>query len=191
MIGLFFGSFNPVHIGHLIIAEYMATRHFEEVWLVVSPHNPHKNTGELLAESNRFSLVKKCLRGNSKLKAKDFEFYLEKPSYTYLSLAYLRQKYPAQTFSIIMGSDNLEKLHTWKNFAQIVSQYNIFVYPRLGYATHNEHLASFAENIQLTQAPILEISSTQIRYQLKNGLSIKYLVLPNIEKEIVKNNFYL
>ena len=130
-IGLYFGTYNPIHIGHLIIANHMANNSdLDQVWLVVSPQNPLKNKATLLADYHRLALVETAVEGNSKLKASNIEFDLPKPSYTIDTLTYIKEKYPEHDFSIIMGEDNLRSLHKWKNHEQILKNHTIFVYPR-------------------------------------------------------------
>ena len=130
-IGLFFGSFNPIHVGHLIIANHMAQQDLiDEVWLVVSPHNPHKKKASLLPDLNRFYMVNLAIEDNQKLRASNIEFKLPQPSYTVDTLVYIQEKYPEFHFSIIMGEDNMRSFHRWKNYEDIISNYQVFVYPR-------------------------------------------------------------
>lgn len=173
-IGLFFGSFNPIHVGHLIIANFMATQtDLQQVWLVVSPQNPLKPKNTLARDRDRLNMVQLAVDDNPKLKASNIEFDLPKPSYTIDTLAYLAEKYPQHEFSLIMGGDNIATLHKWKNYELILRGYDIYVYRRpnidLGdLATH--------ERVKLFDAPLMDISATYIRNCLTSGKSIQYLV---------------
>ena len=185
-IGLFFGSFNPVHHGHLIIANHIAmTSTLNEVWFVVSPQNPFKKSSTLLNENHRYHLLQLAIEGESKLKVSNIEFKLPKPSYTVDTLAYLSEKYPNHSFTIIMGSDGFRNLDKWKNADIIIKNYPVIIYKRPGFEIENSLHAS----ITVADAPLLEISSTHIRYMIKNGMSIRYLV-PGIVKEEIENKGY-
>ena len=186
-IGLYFGSFNPVHIGHLIIASHVANNSdLSQVWLVVSPHNPLKHSNSLLNEYHRLHLIQSSLEGEKNLKVSNIEFHLPKPSYTIDTLAYLKEKYPQHTFSIIMGSDSFQNLPKWKNFDGIVKNYPLYIYERQGFPIKN----SLNANIHLLKAPLLEISSTQIRALVKAGKSIRYMVPDVVKDEIERNAYY-
>lgn len=186
-IGLFFGSFNPVHHGHLIIANHIAmTTGLDEVWMVVSPQNPFKKSASLLNENHRYHLVQLAIEGEKKLRASNIEFKLPKPSYTVDTLAYLAEKYPKHRFSIIMGSDGFQNLDKWKNAEAIVKNYPLIIYKRPGFEIENKLRAA----ITVADAPMLEISSTHIRYMLKQGLSIRYLVPDIVMEEIENRGFY-
>lgn len=185
-IGLFFGSFNPVHHGHLIIANHIAySMDLNEVWFVVSPQNPFKKPGTLLNENHRYHLIQLAIEGEKKLRVRNIEFKLPKPSYTINTLTYLREKYPSHSFSIIMGSDGFQNLDKWKNADVIIKNYPIIIYKRTGFEIIKTHNAS----ITVTDAPLLEISSTHIRYLIKNNFPVRYLV-PDIVKEEIENNGY-
>jgi nicotinate-nucleotide adenylyltransferase len=185
-IGLYFGSFNPIHTGHLIIANHIANNtELDEVWFVVSPQNPFKNTNSLLNEQHRLSLVKIAIEGEKKLKANNVEFKLPKPSYTADTLLYLSEKYQKHIFSIIMGSDGFQNIQKWKNYKYIINNYNIFIYPRPGFLIEKN-----IENITIVDAPLLEISSTQIRKNIKEKKSIRYLVTDPVMEEIELKNYY-
>jgi nicotinate-nucleotide adenylyltransferase len=185
-IGLYFGSFNPIHTGHLIIANHIANNtELDEVWFVVSPQNPFKNTNSLLNEQHRLSLVKIAIEGEKKLKANNVEFKLPKPSYTSDTLLYLSEKYPKHIFSIIMGSDGFQNIEKWKNYKYIINNYNIFIYHRPGFLIENN-----TQNIKIVDAPLLEISSTQIRKNIKDKKSIRYLVTDAVMEEIELKNYY-
>lgn len=186
--GLFFGSFNPIHVGHLILAEYFATQtELDEVWLVVTPQNPLKKKDSLLDQYLRLDLVHRAIEGNNNLRATDVEFKLDKPSYTIHTLIHLREQFPDRQFSLIMGEDNLVSLPRWKNFEQILEQFEVLVYPRVG--QHPSELAGHP-HVHLVQAPVVEISSSQIRNLLKNKQSIRYLVPDAIHEYLLKEGFY-
>lgn len=187
-IGLFFGSFNPIHIGHLIIGNTMAeTTDLDEVWYVVSPQNPFKKNQSLLHEFDRFDLVTAAITDNPKFRASDIEFNLPKPSYTIDTLAYLSDKFPQHSFVLIIGEDNLDQFTNWKNYEQILAQYALYVYPR-PHAT-NSPLRTHA-NVTLVEAPLLEISATYIRSLVKQGKSIHYLVCKDVEELILSRKYY-
>lgn len=173
-IGLFFGSFNPVHVGHMIIANFMVEHSdLDEIWMVVTPHNPHKEKKSLAKDRDRLHLVDLAIGENVNIKASDIEFGLEKPSYTVDTLAYLKEKYPHHTFSLIMGGDNLSTFHKWKNYETILDNHNIYVYKRPGYALGD---LENHKKITILEAPLLTISASYIRKQLKEKKSIQYLV---------------
>ncbi len=186
-IGLYFGSFNPIHTGHLIIANHILNEtDLQKVWFVVSPQNPFKKSDTLLNEYDRFHLVQKAIEGDDRLKASDIEFSLPKPSYTVHTLAYLKEKYPDNQFSIIMGSDSFQNLGNWKNAEVIIRNHPIVVYRRPGFEIN----ANLGADLQIMNAPLLEISATYIRELIKKGKSIKYLVPPAVEEEISTYGFF-
>jgi len=214
-IGLFFGSFNPIHIGHLIVANVMAENtDLSKVWLVVSPQNPFKPSKGLLHEFDRFDLVKAAIADHYKLEASDVEFHLPKPSYTIHTLAHLKEKFPEKEFKVIIGEDNLESFANWKNYQEILDQFGLYVYPRLndsvgqarqpltfGQARLNDSLGQARldvtkseikrhENVKMIEAPLLDISATYIRNCIKNNKSIRYLVPESVETMIRVKNFY-
>ena len=183
-IGLLFGSFNPVHTGHLILAEYFATRtDLAEVWLVVSPHSPFKATADLLPDAERLRLVRLALAGNPRLRAEDIEFGLLRPSYTIATLDALRQRHPTHDFVLLMGADNLPGLRRWQESARLLAEVDIYVYPRPG--TVLPDLAAFPR-VQVMAAPLLDISATYIRESLRTGHSIRYLVPDAVADELQK-----
>lgn len=187
-VGLFFGSFNPVHIGHMIIANFMATQtDLDEVWLVVSPQNPLKKKNSLAKDYDRLHLVNIAIDDNFKLKASDIEFGLPKPSYTVDTLAFLREKYPSYEFVLIMGGDNLATIHKWKNFEVLLRDYQIYLYKRPKYdlGAYEKH-----SNVHYFEAPMLDISATYIRTCLKEKKPIKYLVPEKVEKYIEEAGLY-
>ena len=173
-VGLLFGSFNPIHTGHLILAEHFATRtDLAEVWLVISPHSPFKQAQDLLPEAQRLQLVQLAIADNPRLRAEDLEFSLPRPSYTSTTLNVLRQRHPSTDFVLLMGADNLPGLPRWHEAAQIMAETDIYVYPRPG--TDLPELSSFPR-VQVMSAPLLDISATYIRECLRTGRSIRYLV---------------
>ena len=186
-IGLYFGSFNPIHTGHLIIATHIINNTaLDEVWFVVSPQNPFKKSAGLLNEQHRLALVKIAIEGETKLKASNAEFKLPKPSYTIDSLVYLSEKYKGNTFSVIMGSDSFQNINKWKNYEQILSNYNIYIYLRVNFPVAENQ----PENIILLHAPLIEISSTDIRRYIKNSKSIRYMVTDAVMQEIEAMHYY-
>nr|WP_210521260.1 nicotinate (nicotinamide) nucleotide adenylyltransferase [Hymenobacter terricola] len=183
-IGLLFGSFNPVHTGHLILAEHFATRtDLAEVWLVVTPHNPFKAAADLLPEAERLNLVELALAGNPRLRAEDIEFGLPRPSYTIATLGALRQRHPNHDFVLLMGADNLPGLPRWQESARLLAEVDIYVYPRPG--TVLPDLALFPR-VRILTAPLLDISATYIRESLRAGKSIRYLVPAAVEAALGK-----
>lgn len=185
-VGLYFGSFNPVHHGHLIIANHVVQEtDLQQVWFVISPQNPFKQSHSLLNEYHRFHLVQLAIEGEKNLKASDIEFRLPKPSYSVTTLQYLEEKYPEHQFSIIMGSDSLQNLDKWQNAEVIMSRYSIYVYKRAGFDVRED----LPINKIVLDAPLLQISSTRIRESIKKGKSIRYLV-PDIVKEDIEANHY-
>lgn len=185
-IGLFFGSFNPIHHGHLIIANHVAMNSaLEEVWFVISPQNPFKKAGSLLNENHRFRLLQLAIEGEKNLRVSNIEFKLPRPSYTIDTLTYLKEKYPTYTFSIIIGSDGFQNIDKWKNAEIILKNYHFIIYKRPGFEVKD----TFSANVTIADAPLLEISSTHIRYMIKKRQSIRYLV-PDVVKEEIENNLY-
>ena len=186
-IGLYFGSFNPVHIGHLIIANHVANNtDLKQVWFVVSPQNPLKTSAALLNEYNRLHMIKSAIDGENKLRASGAEFKLPKPSYTVDTLAYLKEKHPEHRFSLIMGSDGFQNLEKWKNYTVILENHLIYVYKRPGFEIKKIPGANFT----VLSAPLLEISSTHIREMVKEKKSIRFLVPDTVLEEIESNGYY-
>lgn len=186
-IGLYFGSFNPVHIGHLIIANHAANEtDLNQVWFVVSPQNPFKQSASLLNEYHRLHLIKSAIEGENNLRASNVEFGLPKPSYTVDTLAYLTEKYPEHEFCILMGSDGFQNLMKWKNYEVIIKNYQIIIYKRPGF----ELIKISGSNVQVLDAPLLQISSTHIRELIKNKKSIRFLVPDVVQKEIELAGYY-
>lgn len=190
-IGLFFGSFNPIHIGHLIIANHLVEHSaLDELWLVVTPQNPFKEKQSLLNNHLRLEMVYLAIADYPKLRASDIEFHLPQPNYTIHTLAYLEEKYPKLHFALIMGEDNLKSLHKWKNYEQILSNYPIYVYPRLSEGTVSEALTSHS-NIQYVRAPIVELSATFIREEIKKKQNVRPLLPESVWQHIDKLGLYL
>lgn len=186
-IGLYFGSFNPVHNGHLIIAKHVLNNSsLKQVWCVVSPHNPLKKTVTLLNEYHRLHLVQSAIEGENDLKASNIEFHLPKPSYTIDTLTHLKEKYPHYRFAVIMGSDSYCNIHKWKNYQTLLRDYELYIYKRPGF----EITTPPTSNIKVLNAPLLEISSTHIRELIKAGKSIRYLVPDPVKEEIERNHYY-
>jgi len=189
-VGLFFGSFNPIHIGHLVIAEYMVEfTPLEEIWFVVSPHNPLKKKETLLNETHRITMVRLAIEYDTRFKASSIEFDLPRPSYTINTLAHLNEKHPKVDFSLILGLDNITTLHKWKNYEQLLKNYKLYVYPRVSPNPEPVELASHPSVI-VTQAPIVELSSTFIRKAISEGKTIKHMVPPQVGDYIKDMHFY-
>lgn len=187
LIGLYFGSFNPIHTGHLIIANHILNEtDVQKIWFVVSPQNPFKSSATLLNEYDRFHYVQKAVEDDSRLLASNIEFSLPKPSYTSHTLSYLADKYPMHQFSILMGSDSFQNLPKWKNSDMIMETYQILVYRRPGFEVD----MNATKRVKVLNAPLLEISATHIRQCIQEGKSIKYLVPKIIEEDIAANVFY-
>lgn len=186
-IGLYFGSFNPVHVGHLIIASHLVDHtELDQVWFIVSPQNPFKNSAGLLNEQHRLSLVQLAIEGEPRLKASNVEFKLPKPSYTINTLIYLKEKYPQHSFSVIMGSDGFQNVQNWKNGEQIINNYNIYIYIRPFFP-----VTSGRSNIIIVDAPLLDISATAIRKNIREGKSVRYLLTDEVRNEIENMGYYL
>jgi nicotinate-nucleotide adenylyltransferase len=197
-IGLYFGTFNPIHVGHLIIANHFANEtELDQVWLVVSPHNPLKDKATLLKDFHRLDMVKEAIEDNLKLKACDIEFKLPKPSYTVTTLAHLKEIYPSYEFSLIMGEDSLHSLNKWYNYEIILKNYKIYVYPRavLMNEISEEKIPNVPfhnhSNVKILQdVPIMRISASYIRDAIKNGKDIRYLVTEPVLRYIEEMRFY-
>jgi len=186
-IGLYFGSFNPVHIGHLIIANHVLNEtQIDKIWFIVSPQNPLKESRTLLSEFDRLHLVRLAVQDDNRIKCSDIEFNLSKPSYTSNTLVFLSEKYPEHQFALIMGSDSYQNLDKWKNFETIISNYSIYVYKREGH----EITKTFNAPPIILTAPIIQISASQIREHIKSGKSIRYLVPEIVREEIETRRFY-
>lgn len=190
MVGLFFGTFNPIHIGHLALANYMLEfTEMKEVWFVVSPQNPLKKRSNLLDDYQRLEMVHLAVDDFHQFKVSDIEFSLPKPSYTTKTLAVLKEKYPEKEFSIIMGEDNIKTIHKWKNYEYLLDNYKVFVYPRFV-----EETADLKEtphpNIIMTKAPSIQISSSFIRKAIKENKDVRFFLPEKVYNFIDEMNFY-
>ena len=187
-VGLFFGSFNPVHVGHMIIASHMAEfTDLDEVWIVVSPHNPLKEKKSLANDYDRLHLVQLAIGENPNIKASSIEFNLPKPSYTVDTMAYLKEKYPQLAFVLLMGGDNLGNFHKWKNHEVLLRDHEIYVYQR---PTHSTSKYANHPKVKILQAPQMNISATFIRRCLREGKSVQYLVPDAVYKYLMSSNLY-
>jgi len=187
-IGLFFGSFNPIHIGHLAIANYMVEfTDLEKVWLVVSPHNPLKQKNSLLSDQHRLQMVRIAIEYDNRFKVSNIEFNLPQPSYTINTLTYLKEKYPENEFVLIMGSDGLATFDKWKNYAELIANYKRYVYPR---PDTNPELLRNIENGMIVNAPLIEISSTFIRQAIAERKDIRYFLPEKVWQFLSEMNFY-
>lgn len=187
-IGLLFGSFNPIHIGHLILAQHMATRtDLAAVWFVVSPQSPYKVGQDLLPEQDRLALVKVAIGTNERLDVSDVEFGLPKPSFTITALDELRRRHPNQQFALLMGSDNLAGLAGWQAADRIRQEFDLYVYPRPGHPIVTD---SGSPRLHVAAAPLLDISATFIRQSVRSGQSIRYLVPEAVEQQIAERSYW-
>ena len=189
-IGLYFGTFNPIHIGHMIIANHMVEfTDLNEVWFVVTPHNPFKKKNSLLKDHHRYQMVLEATEDYPKLKPTNIEFGLPQPNYTINTLTYLYEKYPKNEFSLIMGEDNLQSFHKWKNYEAILQNHNLYVYPRV---FKNKEKSNFQNHskVHFINAPIVEISSTFIRESIKQQKNIRTLIPNKVWKYLDEMNFY-
>lgn len=195
-IGLYFGTFNPIHVGHLVIANYMADyTELDEVWLVVSPQNPLKKKESLLADYHRLNLVRIAIEENTNLKACNEEFNLPIPSYTINTLTYLKEKHNDSKFHLIMGEDNLRSFHKWKNHKEIIEHHKIYVYPRVLteqelFEKENKNVKFKHSNIIKCEAPIMKISSSFIRKAIKKKKDVRYLLTEKVFKYVEEMSFY-
>jgi len=189
-IGLFFGSYNPIHIGHLIIANHMVEfSDLDEVWFVVTPHNPFKKKQSLLDDHHRYQLVQEATYDFPKLKPSNIEFGLPQPNYTINTLVHLFEKYPQHQFSLIMGQDNLRSFHKWKNHKEILENHELYVYPRISDEKNVPDLLSHPK-VHLIEAPIVEISATFIRKAIKENKNVRALMPERAWKYMDEMNFY-
>ena len=200
-VGLYFGTYNPIHVGHLIIANYMADyTDLDEVWFVVSPQNPLKLSNSLLADYHRLAMVRVAIENNNHLKDCDIEFNMPKPSYTSDTLIYLYEKYPNHEFSLIMGEDNLRTFHKWKNHEEIITNHHIYVYPRAlteqereeSELKTNQQQHNFFNhpNVHFCDAPVMKVSSSFIRKAVKDKKDVRYLLTEPVYKYLTEMNFY-
>ncbi len=189
-IGLYFGTFNPIHIGHLIIANHMAEHSdLDQIWMVVTPHNPHKQKNTLLDDHHRLEMVYLASKDFPKIKPSDVEFKLPQPNYTVNTLAYLQEKHPQHEFSLIMGEDNLNSLHKWKNYEVILQNHHIYVYPRLSSGEIDAQFINHSK-IHRVGAPVIELSSTFIRESIKNKKNVIPMLPSTVWEYIDHNLFY-
>lgn len=189
-VGLFFGSFNPIHIGHLIIANHLVEHStMDELWFVVTPQNPFKEKHSLLDNYSRFEMVHRAVEEYEKLRPSDIEFHLSQPNYTVNTLAYLEEKYPTFDFALIMGEDNLKSFHKWKNYEHILRNYSVFVYPRISEGNIPEEFENHSNIIKIN-APIIELSATFIRNEIKEKRNVRPLLAPKVWQYIDQMGFY-
>lgn len=196
-IGLYFGTYNPIHVGHLIIANFMAQyTELDQVWLVLTPQNPMKRNHNLLEDYHRLSLVREAIEDNPLLQVSDIEFKLPKPSYTINTLVNLQEKHPTYDFSLIMGEDNLRTLHKWKNYEMILENHFIYVYPRALTEEEQERISREKiallshPKVRLVNAPIMKVSSSLIRKAIQEGKDVRYLLTEPVHRYISEMNFY-
>jgi nicotinate-nucleotide adenylyltransferase len=201
-VGLYFGTFNPIHVGHMVIASYMSEHTgLDQVWFVVTPQNPLKNKKSLLQDSHRLALVREAVDESPNLKASDIEFGLSKPNYTTNTLAHLIEKYPKHTFSLIMGEDNLRNFHKWRNYEHILKEHQIFVYPRVltlqeqseGTTMNNSQIEKLKKEknvVYCEGAPVMKISASFIRHAIKEGKDVRFLLTEPVHKYVEEMHFY-
>lgn len=190
-IGLFFGSFNPIHIGHLILGNYFLEHtDMEELWFVVSPQNPFKEKKSLLKDHHRLDMVQLALKNYPKMRASNVEFSLPQPSYTIDTLTHLKEKYPDHTFALIMGEDNLASLPKWKNHEKLLADFQIIVYPRAYQEKLSQEKYLQHENIRLIEAPMIELSATEIRSMIKEGKNVRPMLPPEVFDYLDGSSFY-
>ena len=189
-VGLYFGTFNPIHVGHLAIANHMAENSgLDQVWLVVTPLSPFKKKSSLLANHHRLEMVYLATKTYDKLEPCDIEFGLPEPNYTVYTLAHLEEKYPQHEFSLLMGEDNLKSFHKWKNYEAIIGNYDLYVYPRISEGTV-EHQFTNHPKVHRVTAPIMELSSTMIRKSIAAQQNIRPLLDSKVWQYIDEMNFY-
>lgn len=188
-VGLYFGSFNPVHIGHMAIANYMVEfTEIDEFWFVVTPQNPHKQQANLLNSYDRLELVQLAAGNDPRFRVSDIEFFLPKPSYTIDTLTWLKERNPNKSFKILLGSDNLRNFHKWKNYEVILENFGVIVYPRPGFSSAG---ITLHENISIAEnAPLMEISSSFIRNAIAGGKDVRYFLPAAVWETIEKKGFY-
>lgn len=189
-VGLYFGTFNPIHVGHLIIANHLVEfSDLDEVWFVVTPQSPHKKKQSLLDNHHRYELVYIAVEDYPKLRPSDIEFKLSQPNYTVHTLAHISEKYPNKEFSLIMGEDNLKSFHKWKNYETIIEHHDIYVYPRIGGGKVKNQFRDHPK-VHRIDAPVIQISATHIRDSIKNGKNVQSLMPKEVWKYVDDMNFY-
>ncbi len=189
-IGLYFGTFNPIHIGHLIIANHMAEySNLDQIWFVVTPQSPFKVKATMLANHDRLELVYRATENYDKLRPSDIEFGLPQPNYTINTLTHLQEKYPKHEFSLIMGEDNLKSLHKWKNYELILANHHLYVYPRISEGVIETQFDEHPK-IHRVSAPIMELSSTFIRKSIKKGKNVRPMLPEHVWEYVDEMNFY-
>jgi len=196
-IGLFFGTFNPIHVGHLILANFMAQQpEIDQVWMVVTPRNPFKAKDTLLEDIHRLALVREAVDANPLLEASNIEFDLPQPNYTVNTLAVLSEKHPDKKFTLIMGEDNLRSFHKWKNYEVILENYEVMVYPRVYTEIEKVEILEQTKalrnhsKIKLVDAPLMKVSSSVIRNMIAEGKDVQYILTPEVFKYVDEMNFY-
>ena len=196
-IGLFFGTFNPVHVGHLILANFMAQQpNIDEVWMVVTPRNPFKEKDTLLEDIHRLALVREAVENNPLLEASNVEFDMPQPNYTVNTLAVLSEKYPDKNFTLIMGEDNLRSFHKWKNHNVILANYEVMVYPRVYTESEKVEVSDKTKELRnhskitMVDAPLMKVSSSVIRNMIAEGKDVQYILTPEVFKYVDEMNFY-
>jgi len=199
-VGLYFGTFNPIHVGHLIIANFMADHtDLDEVWLVVTPQNPLKKKASLLQDYHRLAMVEIAVEENDMLRASDIEFKLPQPSYTSNTLAHIKERFPNDEFSLIMGEDNLRTFHKWKNYEDIIANHKLYVYPRALTEQEKEdqieHKANDndlekSERVVFCDAPVMKVSASFIRKALKEKRDVRYLLTTPVYQYVTEMHFY-
>lgn len=189
-IGLYFGTFNPIHIGHLIIANHMVENSdLDEIWMIVTPHNPFKKKSSLLDNYHRLEMVYLATKDYDKIKPSDIEFNLPQPNYTINTLTHISEKYPDYNFNLIMGEDNLKSFHKWRNYEAILDDYNLYVYPRISEGIVENQFKKHAK-IHRVDAPIVQISSTMIRNGIKDQKNVQPLLSSSVWRYVDEMNFY-
>jgi nicotinate-nucleotide adenylyltransferase len=189
-IGLYFGTFNPIHVGHLIIANYMVEHSdLDEIWMVVTPHNPFKKKSSLLENHHRFELVYRATENYPKIKPSDIEFKLPQPNYTVHTLAHISETFTNHKFCLIMGEDNLKSFHKWKNYETILEHHHLYVYPRISKGLEEIQFTNHPK-IHKIEAPIVQISSTMVRNGIKEQKNIQPLLTKEVWQYIDEMNFY-
>ena len=185
-IGLFFGTFNPIHVGHLIIANYFAEfTDLDKIWFVVSPHNPLKDKKDLLNQYDRLHLVKLAIEDDTRFRASDIEFQLPQPSYTIDTLTYLKEKYSEHEFVLLMGSDNLVSINKWKNYRLLLDNYQVYVYKRINSTPDSDY-----PNVKLFDVPLLNVSASFIRECIREKKSVQYLLPESVYKYVTEMNYF-